>query len=82
LSGIHRRNGGFSANMIRQRELHQNAIHCGIRVEPGDFSQKRRFAGAGGQVDGGTIKPRFKRGAILVAHINAAGGILTHAHHA
>ena len=67
--------------LLRQRQLHQDAVHVGSRVERvGSGSSSSACAVPAGRRCSVLLKPAFVAGDLLVAHVDGAGGVVAHQH--
>ena len=80
LAGINRFNHGARADLLRKRELHENAVDGGICVQSADEIKERLLIGIGGKtvLMGGDARPFA--GAGFVAHVDAARRVFAHEH--
>ena len=81
LGGIDGVDDGFGMDRFRQRQLHENAVHRGIRVELCDQRQQIGLRDIGRQP---VLERRHAGGLgllVLAADIDFAGGVVADQHH-
>ena len=69
------------ADVLGQRQLHEDAVDRRVGVQAVDVRQELRLGGRARQVDGDGVDAAISAGGALVAHIDLRGGIVAHHHH-
>ena len=80
LVGIDREQDMRRVDVLGQRQLHQDAVHGRIAVQPGDQLQQLGFGRALGQAMVEARHAELGRDAALAPHIDLAGGIVADQH--
>ena len=71
----------ITVQMRGQGQLHQNAMHRGVIVQPLHQRQKIAFRCFGGQAVFKAVHANFNGRCVFVFHINAGGWIIAHQNH-
>jgi len=71
--------GGHGVKPLRQRKLHQNAVHFAVLVQRFNLRQQFLLRGVCRQFQIPRGETGAAAGAVLARHIGAAGGVLSHA---
>ena len=64
------------ADVVRQGELDEDAVHRGVRVQGGDGREQLWFRGGSGQAQGSGDDAGGGGGTVLVADVDGAGGVV------
>jgi hypothetical protein len=67
-------------DVLRQRHLHENAVHCVVGVEPIDVVDQLRVRRLGWQPDGDAVHPRLERRLPLRSNVDGARRIVADEH--
>src|SRR5690554_3114851 len=62
--------------MLRERELHEDAVDRLIRVELGDFRKERLHRGLRGEPVNLALEPILFGRALFISHVDLRGGIV------
>ena len=71
----------LAVDVLRQRELHQEAVDPGIGVEPLDHREQLGLGASLGQADGLRVHPRLVARLALGLHVDLARRVLADDHH-
>ena len=74
-------NDAVFVDVIRQRQLHQDAVHALIGIQVGNQRQQLLLGNAGRPQDGGILDSHDLAGLTLAPHIGLAGRVLPYQNH-
>ena len=81
LFGVDSEQDLFLIKVLRQGQLHQNAVNALVMIQLVDQREQLRLGRISRKLEALRVKADLLAGAVLVAHVNLRCGVLTHNHH-